>query len=149
MRIQIWEKSADPALGNSAEFHHVLFHGNNGHVADAGPPVPGANNEGYDRHARINYLTGIAKTGAGFTGVSLRGYGKSGGNPSERGFKHDIKAVVNDLSKSKKLTKKIVVTGESLGTWSATQAAVQMTKLGKPPAALVAYQSLRIDGASG
>jgi len=105
-RIFMWIKQ--PADKNKPVY--VVFHGNTGHFGDVGKPMP---NENYDRRYRVKLLQEITNTGAGFIAVSLRGYGKSDGKPSEQNFEEDIEKLSEFLKKEN--YRKIYILGESLG----------------------------------
>jgi hypothetical protein len=156
-KIKIWERDAAPGMP-----HVVLFHGRSGHWGDGGPISPvdrsALNNQGdhnhlgvaestaleeeakkqagRDRHSRLKLLKAYADTGAGFTAVFLHGYGGSEGKPGETGFRHDVEAVLATLSEKKIPGRKVIIDGESLGTYSAALTAVEMTKSGNPPRVL-------------
>lgn len=92
----------------------IFFHGNTGNIADVGKPEEGEN---YDRRYRLKLLEEIKSKGQNFIAVSLRGYGKSDGYPSEKNFEEDLKLIANYIVKQG--LKNIVVIGESLGSNSA------------------------------
>jgi len=122
----VWERN-----GYRDRPHFLLFHGNRAHWGDTGPGDPPR-----DRRARLKFIEELATAGAGVTAVTLRGFGKSNGKPSEQGFLLDISAVADHLNARGINHRNLVVAGESLGTWAATQAAVHLTKCGYPPALL-------------
>lgn len=131
-QIQVWEREALPGKP-----HYIVFHGNNGHWGDTGPYPPEKELIPLNRKIRMDLLHDIAETGAGFTAVSLRGYGKSGGKPSEAGFAQDIEAVIDHVTRFKNIPhNRILVAGESMGATVAAMTAEMMTKQGKPPAML-------------
>ncbi len=116
-QIHCWvEKPSNPSKP-----YIVFFHGNTGHLGDVGKPK--WDEEKIDRSYRINFLKTMEKHGYGFIAVSHRGYGKSTGKPSEEGFVKDIKAVA-ELIKERNL--KIIISGESLGAFSALTLMQQM-----------------------
>jgi dipeptidyl aminopeptidase/acylaminoacyl peptidase len=96
----------------------VFFHGNAGHFGDLKSMMIKNNDRGY----RLKLLHDFADNGYGFIAVSLRGYGKSTGKPSEHGFAKDVSAVSELI---KKQNYKTIILGESLGAFSA------LTLLGK------------------
>jgi glycerophosphoryl diester phosphodiesterase len=126
----VWERA-----GNSNMPHFLLFHGNRAHWGDTGPGEPLR-----DRHARLKFIKELASTGASVTAVTLRGFGKSRGKPSEQGFVLDICALTERLLLNGCDPRKLVIVGESLGTWAAVQAAACITRQNRPPA-LVSLQN--------
>ena len=112
--IHYWIKS--PADQNKP--YIVFFHGNAGHFGDLKSMMIKNNDRGY----RLKLLHDFADNGYGFIAVSLRGYGKSSGKPSENGFVKDVSAVSELI---KKQNYKTIILGESLGAFSA------LTLLGK------------------
>jgi glycerophosphoryl diester phosphodiesterase len=111
--------------------HFVLFHGNRAHWGDTGVGDPQR-----DRRARLKFIEELASSGAGVTAVTLRGFGGSSAIPSELGFLRDLRAVTEHLVTSGFHHRRLVVAGESLGTWAATQTAVYLTQRNSPPALL-------------
>jgi pimeloyl-ACP methyl ester carboxylesterase len=91
----------------------VVFHGNAGH-----------------RGNRLAWLEALRKTGAGVFILDYRGYGGSGGSPSEKGLYQDAEAAVAWLTERGRGP--LVYVGESLGSAVAVEMAVR-----RPPAALV------------
>ncbi len=91
----------------------VFFHGNTGNLADVGKPQEGSN---IDRHYRLNLLKTLEKYGYGFIAVSLHGYGKSAGRPSEENFNKDIEAVKKLIIEN---NYDVISLGESLGAFPA------------------------------
>lgn len=89
--ITLWERE-----GNASQPHYIIFTGKTGHIIDTGDLPPGVEIPGYDRHAGIELMQQIAKTGAGVTVVTMRGYGNNIGKPSEAGFQKDIAAFYAD-----------------------------------------------------
>ena len=129
--ITLWEKKAD-----EGKPHYIVFSGRSGHWADSGDtpmPVPG-----YDRRAGLKFLAEIAKSGAGFTAVTMRGYGNNSGHPGEEGFKKDIEVLVRDWldNQDRVPSHRLIVAGYSMGTANATMAAAELTKQGEVPALL-------------
>jgi glycerophosphoryl diester phosphodiesterase len=110
---------------------YLLFHGNRAHWGDTGP-----GDSLRDRRARLKFIEELAASGAGVRAVTLRGFGRSTAIPSEDGFILDIHAIAEHLFKQGVDHRKLAIAGESLGTWAATQAAVEMTRQGRPPALL-------------
>jgi predicted alpha/beta-fold hydrolase len=90
----------------------VFFHGNAGHFGDLKSKMTKNNDRGY----RLKLLDEIYKRKYGFMAVSLRGFGKSSGSPSEQGFDEDVKAVAKFIQDKKM---KVIIVGESLGAYSA------------------------------
>ena len=126
VEITVWERKA--VVGRP---HYLLFHGNHAHWGDTG-----AGEFPRDRKARLKFISGLAFSGAGVTAVTLRGFGRSSGVPSETGFLLDLRAITEYLAANGLNHQKLVVAGESLGTWAATQTAVLLTEQGMPPAVL-------------
>jgi len=107
-QIHYWIKH--PADKNKP--YLVFFHGNAGHFGDLRSLTEKGNNRGY----RLQLLHDFADKGYGFIAVSLRGYGKSSGKPSEAGFRKDVKAVAEIIRQN---NYKTLIFGESLGAFSA------------------------------
>jgi glycerophosphoryl diester phosphodiesterase len=121
----VWERKGAPG-----QPHYLLFHGNRAHWGDTGP------GELKDRRARLKFISELARSGAGVTAVTLRGFGRSLEIPSEMGFLRDLRALAKYMADSGFNHERLVVAGESLGTWAATQTAVYMTQQNTPPAVL-------------
>ena len=126
----LWERR-----GSLDRPHFLLFHGNRAHWGDTGE-----GDRQKDRQARLKFIEALASGGAGVTAVTLRGFGRSSAIPSELGFLRDLLAVTEHLAKAGFDPRKLVVAGESLGTWAATQTAVYLTRQSAPPA-LVSLQN--------
>jgi len=122
----VWERK-----GGFDRPDYLLFHGNRAHWGDTGP-----GDSQRDRRARLKFIEELAGSGAGVTAVTLRGFGRSTAIPSEDGFIRDIHAITEHLFRQGVDHRKLAIAGESLGTWAATQAAVEMTRQGRPPALL-------------
>ncbi len=90
----------------------VFFHGNAGHFGDLKSQMT----EGNDRGYRLKLIHDFIDNGYGLIAVSLRGYGKSTGKPSEEGFVKDVTAFSELI---KKENYKTIILGESLGAFSA------------------------------
>jgi pimeloyl-ACP methyl ester carboxylesterase len=90
----------------------VFFQGNAGNMGDLKSLTEKNNDRGY----RVKLLKDLANKGYGFIAVSLRGYGKSGGKPSEEGFVKDVTAIADLIQKEKY---DVSIVGESLGCFSA------------------------------
>lgn len=137
-RIQIWLYDANAGndctdsgdtSGNQAPFV-IAFHGNTGHWGNVGYPEDG---EVFDHEYRINLLKSLQEKNISFCAVSLRGYGKSEGNPSENSFIEDIESVTQYLIEDRNIdNKEITVFGESLGACSAFICAEHLSDIGKP-----------------
>lgn len=130
VELTVWERKGRPD-----QPHFLLFHGNRAHWGDTGRGGPQR-----DRHARLKFIEELAAADAGVTAVTLRGFGKSRGKPCEQGFVIDIGAVTEHLLASGIDSARLVIAGESLGTWAAVEAAVVMTRQNHPPA-LVSLQN--------
>ena len=126
VRFTVWERK-----GYLDRPHFLLFHGNRAHWGDTGPGEPQR-----DRRARLKFIAELASTGAGVTAATLRGFGNSTVIPSEEGFLQDIQTISEHLRTQAFDHRKLVIVGESLGTWMATQAAVHLTRRHCPPALL-------------
>lgn len=98
----------------------VYFHGNGGTLA--GASVSNA---------------AMAQAGVGVLLVEYRGYGGNPGEPSEEGFARDAEAALKWLRDAGIAPSDTVVVGNSIGSGSATYAAVQMVEEGTPPAGLI------------
>jgi uncharacterized protein len=106
--IHYWIKNPS----NKDKPYIVFFHGNAGHFGDLKSLTEKNNDRGY----RLKLLHDFADKGYGFIAVSLRGYGKSTGKPSEDGFVKDVLAVTELIQKQ---NYNVVILGESLGAFSA------------------------------
>jgi uncharacterized protein len=94
---------------DAAKFTFLAFHGNAGNVAD-----------------RATVYEFLRDMPANVLAVEYRGYGRSEGNPSERGVYRDADAAYAYLVKTKgKDAKSIVSFGQSLGTAVATHLAAR------------------------
>ncbi len=122
----VWERS-----GSVDRPHFLLFHGNRAHWGDTG-----AGDRQRDRRARLKFIAELASSGSGVTAVTLRGFGRSLATPSESGFLLDLRAVTDHICRHRLNNHRLVVAGESLGTWAATQTAVYLTERASPPALL-------------
>ena len=102
--IQLWYRPAAPGFPTV-----VYFHGNAAHMGN-----------------RAGIYTALAKKGFGVLGVSYRGYGKSGGSPSEQGIYEDARTAIKFLTDAQHIPlKRIILFGESLGTGVAVQMATE------------------------
>ena len=128
--ITVWERR-----GAIDRPHFLLFHGNRAHWGDTG-----IGDASRDRRARLKFISELASSGAGVTAVTLRGFGNSAAVPSETGFLLDLRAVADHIAARGFDPQRMVVAGESLGTWAATQTAVYLT-LRKTPPALLSLQN--------
>lgn len=100
--IQIWQREARDGYPTI-----LYFHGNAGNLADRAAKFS----------AMIDY-------GYGLLALSYRGFGKSGGEPEERGIYRDARAVVDyALTQLHIPPKKLIYFGESLGSGVAVQMA--------------------------
>ncbi len=96
-----------PPKGGKPVF--VLFHGNAGNISN-----------------RAFKLAYFAKRGYGFLLAEYRGYGRNAGSPSELGFYNDGRAAMTWLMKDQKIPEnKIIVYGESIGTGTACEMAIE------------------------
>jgi len=124
--LMLWERKGAPDRP-----HFLLFHGNRAHWGDTGSGDPSK-----DRRGRLKFIRELAASGAGVTAVTLRGFGRSLAMPSEAGFLRDLRAIVDHVTSRSYNHHRLVVAGESLGTWAATQTAVYLTQRKTPPALL-------------
>lgn len=139
-KIALWEKQGVPGKP-----HFLLFHGNTGDWVDSGPKSH-RKFPNYDRHATLQFMEKIGQTGAGFTAVHMRGYGRSRTSldpadekfkPGEEAFSRDLDAVITHMTRVRRIPHdQVVVAGMSMGTAVATMAAEQMTQRSQPPALL-------------
>jgi fermentation-respiration switch protein FrsA (DUF1100 family) len=74
---------------------------------------------------RIDHAQAVLEAGSAFLIVDYRGYGKSQGRPSERGFYQDADTAYAELLKLGYSPDRIIVQGESLGTAVAVDIAVR------------------------
>ena len=92
----------------------VYFHGNGGHLG-----------------LRAPYFAQLDDAGFGILALSYRGYGKSGGTPSEEGFYRDARAALHYVVQQLSLKpSEILLYGESLGTGVAVQMATEFSVAG-------------------
>jgi fermentation-respiration switch protein FrsA (DUF1100 family) len=101
-----WIEAADGTQLNAwwfpkaeAHFATLFLHGNAGNVTH-----------------RLDHAQAILDAGSAFLVVDYRGYGKSYGQPSERGFYEDGHAAYDDVVRLGYTPDRIIVQGESLGT---------------------------------
>lgn len=100
--IQTWYKPAQKGMPTI-----IYCHGNASHIGN-----------------RAGIFSALSGKGFGVLAVSYRGYGKSGGSPSEDGLYADARAAVAYALNDKKIPpEKIIIFGESLGTGVAVQMA--------------------------
>lgn len=87
----------------------IYFHGNAGNLGD-----------------RIEKIQAFLDQDFGFIAVSYRGYGSSGGSPTEVGFYHDAHAAINFAIKELGIhADNLILYGESLGSGVATKMATE------------------------
>ncbi|MCZ7647625.1 MAG: alpha/beta hydrolase [Planctomycetota bacterium] len=98
----------------------VFFHGNGGH-----------------RGHRAEALAGLARRGLHVAAFDYRGYGDSGGEPSEDGIARDAQAVLAWLGERGVRPERIVLVGESLGCAVCVRLAEEARAAGAPPAGLI------------
>jgi uncharacterized protein len=94
---------------------------------------------------RADRLQRLTADGAGLFALSWRGYGGSGGAPSEAGFRADATAAMDLLAREGIGPERIVIFGESLGTGVAVMLAAE-----RPVRALILdspYESIAAIGA--
>jgi fermentation-respiration switch protein FrsA (DUF1100 family) len=103
----------------------LVFHGNAGH-----------------REHRLSWLERLRETGAGIFILDYRGYGGSGGSPSEDGLYRDAEAAAAWLEA--KAISPVVYVGESLGAAVAVELALK-----RPPEAIILQSAFTSAGAVG
>jgi hypothetical protein len=86
----------------------VYFHGNSRNLAK-----------------RANKFKEFARAGFGVFAISYRGFGDSGGSPTEEGLYNDARAALNYLQAKGLKAKDLVLYGESLGSGVAVQMAME------------------------
>jgi fermentation-respiration switch protein FrsA (DUF1100 family) len=102
--VQSWYHKA-----NSGFPTLLYFHGNGGNLAH-----------------RAHYFRLLADAGFGVLALDYRGYGKSGGSPSEQGFYMDARTMIQyGLKKLHIHPDRMIVYGESIGTGVAVQMATE------------------------
>lgn len=118
----LWFNTADGVPLNAwwfpkpdARFATLFLHGNAGNVTH-----------------RIDHAHAITRAGSAILVLDYRGYGKSRGHPSERGFYLDAEAGYDTLLQLGLTPKHIILQGESLGTAVAAELASR-----RPCAALI------------
>jgi len=74
---------------------------------------------------RANKFKDFANAGFGLLAISYRGFGDSGGSPSEDGLYKDARAAINYLESKGIKAKGLVLYGESLGSGVAVQMALE------------------------
>ncbi len=100
--LQIWCRPARAGMPTI-----LYFHGNASHMGN-----------------RAGIYSALAGKGFGVLAVSYRGYGKSGGSPSEQGLYTDGRAAITYLTAEQKIPlSEIIIYGESLGTGVSVQMA--------------------------
>lgn len=92
----------------NARFATVFLHGNAGNVTH-----------------RIDHAQSALDAGSSFLIVDFRGYGKSAGQPTERGLYKDADAAYAELLHLGYAPERIIVQGESLGTAVAVDVAIR------------------------
>jgi fermentation-respiration switch protein FrsA (DUF1100 family) len=104
VQFEAWTRPAD--VGRATI---VIFHGNAGNLEQ-----------------RVPLLRGLADLGFGYVAIDYRGFGNSGGSPSEQGFYSDaretMKYILEDLHVP---LNSIAIMGESIGTGVAVQMATE------------------------
>lgn len=92
--IQLWYRPAESGFPTI-----VYYHGNAAHMGD-----------------RAGIYAALAGKGFGVLAVGYRGYGKSGGKPSEQGLYRDARAAIAFLAERNIAPQQILLFGESLGS---------------------------------
>ncbi len=131
VRLHAWFAAAEGASRTI-----LYFHGNAGNLSLRLPNI------GWLQELRANVLA-----------VDYRGYGKSGGKPTEAGVYRDAEAAYDYLVSARKVPpKQIVVLGQSLGTAVAVDVATKrqisalILEAGFPSAKRVAQQAMGLPG---
>ncbi len=94
VRIHGWSVEAQ-----NARFVTLFLHGNAGNITD-----------------RYSHIREIAAAGSSILVIDYRGYGKSGGRPTEKGLYTDAETAYDHLVKTGFRPEQIILHGESLGT---------------------------------
>jgi uncharacterized protein len=111
-----------PAASDSSGLWLLICHGNAGNLSEFDRPV---------------HYAGLRRLGLSLLAFDYRGYGESGGTPSERGLYHDARAAYQYLREKRRVPPdRIIVFGHSLGS------AVAVDLVSRVPAA-----GLILDGA--
>jgi uncharacterized protein len=111
-----------PAASDSSGLWLLVCHGNAGNLSEFDRPV---------------HYAGLRRLGLSLLAFDYRGYGESGGTPSERGLYHDARAAYQYLREKRRVPPdRIIVFGHSLGS------AVAVDLVSRVPAA-----GLILDGA--
>lgn len=102
--VQLWYHAAKAGMPTI-----VYFHGNAAHLGN-----------------RAGKYAAFAHDGFGVLALSYRGYGASGGEPSEQGLYNDARAAIAYALREKHIPlEKIILYGESLGSGVAVQMAAE------------------------
>ncbi len=102
--VQLWYHAAKPGMPTI-----IYFHGNAAHMGN-----------------RAGKYAAFAHDGFGVLALSYRGYGTSGGEPSEEGLYNDARAAIAYAMREKNIPlSQIILYGESLGSGVATQMATE------------------------
>ena len=104
-KLQLWFREPDAGKPTI-----IYFHGNAGNLGN-----------------RIPQLAAFAQQGLGVAAISYRGYGQSGGSPSESGIFADARAAVRWVKSRGIPLANIAFFGESLGTGVAIRMATEFT----------------------
>lgn len=104
VQVLVWHRPAAPGFPTI-----VLFHGNGGSLAYRAP-----------------LLAALTREGFGMVALEYRGYGPSGGSPSEQGLYRDARAALAFAATALGVPAgRVVLYGESLGTGVAVQMATE------------------------
>lgn len=102
--LQVWHHAARSGYPTV-----LYFHGNAGHLG-----------------GRAAYFRLLSDAGFGVLALSYRGYGQSGGRPSEQGFYQDAQAIQRYARERLMLpTEKMILYGESIGAGVAAHLAIE------------------------
>lgn len=112
-----WMLPGKPTGSAAAAGRWVLVcHGNGGNIADLG---------------RVRYYAALRSLGLGVFAFDYRGYGESGGTPSEKGLYADAEAAYRYLREQRGIPpERIVLFGHSLGSAVAIDLAVRVPAAG-------------------
>jgi fermentation-respiration switch protein FrsA (DUF1100 family) len=104
VQFEAWTRPAD--VGRATI---VIFHGNAGNLEQRAP-----------------LLRGLADLGFGYVAIDYRGFGNSGGSPSEQGFYSDARETMRYILEDLHVPlNSIAIMGESIGTGVAVQIATE------------------------
>jgi fermentation-respiration switch protein FrsA (DUF1100 family) len=107
---------AIPATGDSTSFWLLICHGNAGNLSEFDRPV---------------HYAGLRRLGLSLLAFDYRGYGESGGAPSEQGLYKDAEAAYRYLTEVRGVpAERIIIFGHSLGSAVAVNLASRVAAAG-------------------